>query len=186
MPGICAAGAVSAVKQKLTLTKVLEPVGDDRLSLKGQGTLPMPIDPPLAPQINGVRLLIHDATGGVVVDATIAGEPYDSVTRTGWKVNGAGTGWTYKNPGNQPQGITIVGLKTVTSLPGLVKFKAKGKNGAYPVDTGNLTALPLKGTLILDPPIGATGQCIEATFSAVPPARPSCVVAGAGTLVKCK
>ena len=40
--------------------------------------------------------------------------------------------------------------------------------------------------LILDPPLGPTGQCLEAVFPAVPPARPSCVVAGGGTVVRCK
>ena len=163
------------------MAKVREPVGDDKLTFKGEGTLPMPFDPPLDPQANGVRLLIHDATGGVVVDATIPGQPYDSILRTGWKTNGAGTAWTYKNPGNQPQGITTVGVKTIPSLPGLVKFKVKGKDGAYLVDL-----LPVQATLILDPTAATTGQCIDATFTAIPPERPSCVVAGSGTVVKCK
>ena len=174
-------GGVSAVKQKLTLAKVQLPIGDDKLSLKGEGTLPVPFSPPLDPVTNGVRLIIRDALGGLVVDATIGGGVYDTGTRTGWRVNGAATAWTYKNPGTQPEGITTVGVKTIASVPGLVKFKVKGKNGTYLV-----ALLPLQATLLLDPPVAATGQCIETTFPASPPARPSCVVAGGGTVVKCK
>jgi hypothetical protein len=62
-----------------------------------------------------------------------------------------------------------------------VKFKVKGKDGAYLVDL-----LPVHATLILDPTPATTAQCIDATFTATPPERPSCVVAGAGTVVKCK
>jgi hypothetical protein len=68
----------------------------------------------------------------------------------------------------------------------LVKFKAKGKNGAYAVDTADPGVLPLQATLILDPPLGPTGQCFEAVFPATAPARPNCAVAGGGTVVRCK
>lgn len=175
-----------AAKPKLTLTKVLAPSGDDKLSMKGEATLAAPFSPPLDPVANGVRLIVRDGTDGLVVDATIAGGTYDPATRTGWRVNGTGRTWTYRAAGTQPQGITTVGLKTVSKTPGLVKFKVKGKNGTYAVDTLNPAVLPLRATLILDPPAATTGQCIELTFPATPPARPSCRVAGPGTVVKCK
>jgi hypothetical protein len=175
-----------AAKPKLTLTKVLAPSGDDKLSMKGEATFAAPFSPPLDLVANGVRLIVRDGTDGLVVDATIAGGTYDPVTRTGWRVNLTGTTWTYKAVGTQPQGITTVGLKTIPKTPGLVKFKVKGKNGTYAVDTLNPAVLPLRATLILDPPAATTGQCIELTFPATPPARPSCSVAGPGTVVKCK
>jgi hypothetical protein len=172
---------VTVVKPKLTLAKVRVPIGDDKLSFKGEATLPVPFDPPLDPVADGVRLIVRDAADALVVDATIGGGTYDVVSRTGWRLNGAATAWTYRNPGTQPEGITTVGVKTIPSLPGLVRFKVKGKNGAYTVGL-----LPLHAILILDPPVGATGQCLDATFPAIPPERPSCVVAGGGTVIKCK
>jgi cysteine-rich repeat protein len=176
-------GGVPAAKQKLTLTKLLAPAGDDRLAFKGQAVLASPFDPPLDPLANGVRLLIEDATGAPVLDATVAGGAYDSVTREGWKVNGSATAWTYKSPGTQPQGITVVGVKTSSNSPGLVKLKAKGKDGSYAVAPANL---PVRVTVVLDPPTAATGECVEATWTAPPPVVPSCSAVATGNVVKCK
>ena len=74
-------------------------------------------------------------------------------------------------------------VKVSASIPGAIKFKVKGKNGTYPVMTGNL---PLHATLVLDPPTAATGECIEATWPATAPAKPSCATASSGATVKCK
>jgi hypothetical protein len=176
-------GGANALKQKITITKLLTAAADDKLSITGQATLTAPFDPPLDPLANGVRLLIVDSTGGGVLDATVGGGAYDALTRTGWKVNGSQTSWTYKNPGTRPDGIIQVGVKTSASLPGLVKLKAKGKNSTYTVATANL---PLQATFILDPPTAATGECVEWIFPATFPAKPSCSVASAGNTVKCK
>jgi hypothetical protein len=70
--------------------------------------------------------LIVDDVGTVVLDATVAGGAYDAGTKTGWKVDGASTSFTYKNPGNHPDGIILVGAKLLTSSPGALKVKAKG------------------------------------------------------------
>jgi hypothetical protein len=118
-----------------------------------------------------------------VIDATVNGGAYNTLTRTGWKVNGSHTTWTYKNPGTDPNGFTVVGVKTTPSKPGLVKLKVKGKNGAYAVHTNHL---PLQTTFILDPPFASTGECVEAVWPATFPAKPSCTVASAGGTVKCK
>ncbi len=176
-------GGSTATKQKLTMTKLLPPTGDDKLSLLGQSVLPTLTNPPLDPVANGVRVLIVDNAATTVLDTTVAPGAYDAGTRTGWKVNGSHTTWTYKNPGTQPQGIILVGVKTIPKTPGLVKFKVKGKNGSYPVVTTNL---PLHATLILDPPYASTGECVEATWTATPPAKPSCVTASGGATVRCK
>ena len=140
-------------------------------------------NPPLDPVANGARLLIVDNVGTVVLDATVAGGAYNTTTKTGWKVNGSLTNFTYKNPGTHPDGIIQVGVKVITKTPGMVKFKAKGKDHPYPVVTANL---PLQATLILDPPNATTGECVEATWPAAPPAKPSCLVASNGATVKCK
>jgi hypothetical protein len=176
-------GGATATKQKITLTKLLAPTGDDKFSLGGQATLATPFNPPLDPSANGARILIVDSLGTTVLDATVDPGLYDVGTKTGWKVNGSHTSFTYKNPGTHPQGIIQVGVKLSTSVPGFTKFKAKGKNSTYPVVTANL---PLHVTLILDPPTAATGECTESTWPATPPAKPSCAAVSGGKTVKCK
>jgi hypothetical protein len=172
-------------KVKLTLTKLLAPATDDKLSFKGFFTS-VPATPTIDPTTNGVRILITDSTGVTPIDITIPGGAYNVANRAGWRVNGSGTSWTYKNAGTAVplvNGIQKVQLKKQASPPGKYKFGVKGKNGNYAVNTANL---PLVGTLVIDPPYAATGQCGEAMFPATPPAKPSCLSVSGGKTVKCK
>jgi hypothetical protein len=164
-----------ATKQKLTVSRLLAPSGDERLTLKGQATLSSTTG--LDPAADGVRVVVEDADDAVVLDATISGGAYDPVSRIGWKIGAGGTSWTYRNPGSHPQGIRMVGVKVPSSTPLLVKFKVKGQNGSYPVGT-----LPLRATLVLAPPVE---RCIAATWPATPPLSPSCQSSNAAT-VRCR
>ncbi len=172
----------AAEKQKLTITKLLAPPNDEKLTLKGFLTS-VPNSPLVDPLTNGLRVLLTDNLGVTSVDVTIPGGAYDAGTKTGWKVNGAGTSWTYKGPGTGTNGLQKAQLKAIPSTPGKYKFNVKGKNGNYPVNT---SALPLVGTIVIQTPVAISGQCGEATFPAVPPAKPSCVSASGGKTVKCK
>ncbi len=172
-------------KAKLSLSKLLAPPNDDKVSFKGYFTN-VPGAPTIDPVANGMRFLITDSTGSTPVDVTIPGGVYDVAAKSGWKVNGSGTSWTYKNAGTVVpliNGIQKMQLKAVTSVPGKYKFGVKGKNGSYPINPANL---PLVGTIVIDVPYAATGQCGEAQFPAAPPARPSCVSVSGGKTVKCK
>ena len=62
-------------------------------------------------------------------------------------------------------------------------MKIKGRHGTYPVDPGNL---PLRATVILDPPLATTGQCLELTWAEESPRSPSCASAAGGGTVKCR
>jgi hypothetical protein len=42
------------------------------------------------------------------------------------------------------------------------------------------------GTIVIDVPNATTGQCGEAKFPAVPPAKPSCLSTSGGKTIKCK
>jgi len=177
-------GGASATKQKLTLTKLIAPAGDDKFSLGGEAVVPALVSGIIDPVTDGVRLLVLDSLGTPVFDATIPAGAYDIPTRTGWKANSSLTSFTYKNnAGTHPDGITLASVKRLAITPGKVKFKAKGKNGTYSAATANL---PLTAILVLDPPAAATGECVEATWPAIPVARPSCVLASNGASVKCK
>jgi hypothetical protein len=48
------------------------------------------------------------------------------------------------------------------------------------------TSLPLRATLVLDPPTATTGECVEAGWPAAPPAPGSCVAVAGGAGVKCR
>ncbi len=172
-------------KVKLTLTRLLAPANDDKLSFKGFFT-DVPSTPTIDPVMNGMRIIISDSAGNQPVDITIPGGAYNTGTKAGWKVNGSNTVWLYKNPGTViplVNGITKMQLKKQSSPAGTYKFTVKGKNGNYPVNPVNV---PLIGALMIDVPFAMTGQCGEATFTAVPPARPSCVSTSGGKNIKCK
>jgi hypothetical protein len=171
-----------ALKTKITIVKLGTPPGDDRLKFTGQfGNVP--VTPTIDPVTKGIRILLNDDTGAVVLDAILPGGAYNAATRVGWKANGAGTSWLYKNAGNPVPligGIIKVSLKK-QKTPGLFKFSISGKNGSYAVPGANL---PVTGTLVIDSPFAATGQCGEAFFPGPPPV-PSCTLSPTGTL-KCK
>jgi hypothetical protein len=172
-------------KVKLTLARPQPPAGDDRLGFFGYFTS-VPALPAIDPLDNGIRFLITDATGSVPVDVTIPGGAYDPGIKAGWKLNGSATAWTYRNVGptaSQVDGIQKFQLLKLPFPPGKYKFQLKGKNGTFPVDTANL---PLIGTLVLNPPFAAAGQCGEALFPVVPPGTPSCVAFNGGKVVKCR
>ena len=172
-------------KVKLTLTKLLAPANDDKLSFKGFFTS-VPLTPTIDPVTNGMRFLIVDSTGAIPVDITIPGGAYNTSTKVGWKANGSGTSWLYKNSGNPTpliNGIQKMQLKKLSSPVGKFKFGVKGKNGNYPINGANL---PLVGTIVIDVPNATTGQCGEAKFPAVPPAKPSCLSTSGGKTIKCK
>jgi cysteine-rich repeat protein len=176
----CTNGA-AATKPKLTATKLLAPGGDDKLSFKGQATVP--VTPTLDPLDRGVRVLLSGPTGTTLLDATVPGGAYDLTSRSGWKVNASHTSWTYKSPGTATQGIDKVTVKVNPDVAGAIKFGVKGKNGTYPVAQ---TDLPVTATLVLDVPTAVGGQCVEQPFTALPPASPSCVLASGGATLKCQ
>lgn len=166
---------VATTTAKLTVKKVVAPPGDDKLTFKGSFTLVDPVSSVLDPVLNGVALRLTD-TSGVVLYVEIPGGGYDTATKTGWKLDGTGTKWTYVNrTATPPGGITkaILADKSANA-PGLATFKFRGKNGSYGVSTAVDADVIFPGSW----------KCFEATFPAVPPATPSCLLSG--TTLKCK
>jgi hypothetical protein len=171
----CSGGA--AVKSaKLAIAGLDTPPGDDKLTLKGELTLPAPFNPPLDPVADGVRVEIAGATSGVTETAVPSGA-LDKTTKSGWKVNGGGTAWTFssKTPVGA-LGITKVSIKSVSKTPGLLKIAVTGKNGSIPVVGADL---PLAATVTLYP----VGQCGQATFAG---ADQSCALNRKQSKVTCK
>jgi hypothetical protein len=127
------------------------------------GTAQMPHLPQIDLTASGARFVVEDAQGDPVIDATIPPGLYDGVAKHGWRANGRG-GFFYKNNGaTRNDGLFSLTVNELRAAPGTFQFRVKAKDGAYPVQ---LADLPLRVTLILDPPSAATtGQCTEAQYA---------------------
>ncbi len=178
-------GGANPVKTKMTIAKLSTPPGDDTFKLSGSVTVPT--TPAIAPVTKGIRLLVVDATGTEIIDATLPGGAYSSATRTGWTANGAGTAFKYKHTSKTIpaiDGITKATLKLKPSVPSLIKFSIGGKKSNYAVIPANL---PLTATLVIDSPIAMTGQCGEEFFANVPSGNPErCALIPSGATLRCK
>lgn len=162
------------VAPRLTLSRILPPAGDDKLAFAGSVTLPVSPNPPLDPATNGIRVLVDDQTHAVIVDETVAGGPYDSLLGYGWTTSASG--WKYRS--HTGPGIVKVALKPSRRTAGAIQFSVKGQNGSWPVSP---SGLPLRATIVLDPPYAMTGECGEANFAAA-----SCAATGSGSTVRCR
>lgn len=168
-PNACATGEALR-SARLVIRYRATPPGDDSLVLSGRLAMPHPFDPPLDPIATGVALAIDDASGARVADISIPGGAYDPDRRAGWRVTRGGGAWKYVHRGNDPPG----GIRSVTirdlsrRQPGVLKIRAVGRRGSYPVAT---SALPLTAFFSVDPPTAATGQCGVADFVAARCAR---------------
>jgi hypothetical protein len=156
---------VFASASRLKLTKQLTPAGDDGLLFKGIVTVPT--TPAIDFVANGVRVLVTDASGAVVVDALVP-------PGTGWKANGSRTRWRFASSAGVA-GISKIRIAGRASAPGTLKFSVKGKNGAFTVSPD---ALPVRGIFVVDTPLATTGQCGEAT--------PACRIVAKGKTIVCK
>lgn len=159
------AGSVAAPSSRLRIRRLDTPPGDDRLAIRGEVTLPHPIDPVLDPAATGAELIVASAAGRRVVDVVLPGGEYDRDTKRGWKVARSGGKWTYVDRSATPAaGITRVVVKDRSDRsPGLVQFAAKGANGSYAVAESEL---PLNGVVAFDPPAVESLQCGNLAFPA--------------------
>jgi hypothetical protein len=173
-------GARNAVNRRVALQRILLPTGDDKITMKGQVTIPT--TPTVNPAVNGVRVILRNGatTPATYFDLVLPGVPYSTGTKVGWKASPTGTRWVYKNgfPGlaNPIQGVTI---STSPRTPGVFKFIVKGKNGAWPV---TVPGVPVYGALVIDQPIGDLSQCSEVKF----PSAASCRFNRSFSSVTCK
>jgi len=151
-----------ADRHKVILSRLDAPAGTHKLKASGRCE-PFLETPPPDPETNGIRLVLEDAAGNVVLDELLPGGAYDPFTRAGWRVHSFPQGMTasYKN---SDAGFAN-GLRTVKFVwkigQGITKFTVVGKDGTYPVAPGDQ---PVKFILVIDTPVATTGQCCEAYF----------------------
>jgi len=162
--GICdardACTAPAATAAKLVVSGLITSTGD-RLAVSGRLALPTPVDPPLDPSTNGVRVLVTDASAHTVFDATVPGG-------AGWRTNGSGTVWKYT-------ALTgIVSLK-VQMRGAFARVALKGKGVLF---SGLPASAPLAATVFLHPTDDAARECGEV--------RGTCIVGGGGDHIQCR
>ncbi|MCC6764619.1 MAG: metallophosphoesterase [Deltaproteobacteria bacterium] len=177
----CTNGSVvRVVKPKLTMQNMAPPLGDERF--KFSGTMTVPSDA-IDPSEDGLRIIITDTGGQTIVDATVPAGPWNDAMMSGWRTNAPKTAFVYKNRGGtilSLAGIDKVVVKRSRKVPGQVKFNVSAVGGSYPLPSG----LPIKGTVILDPPYAASNQCGDAVFPG--PASPACAYTAPAGTIKCK
>ena len=171
---------VYAERARLQLGKLAGPPGTHTMKFTGQMTLPdtSGVDPQLA----GVRLLLADGEGAVILDATIPGGAYDRTAAAGWKASATATSFVYVNKGDPTPliaGITKITVKKGSA--GAVRFSITGRGGAFDLEPEDM---PLAGTVVLDPPHAATNLCAEALFG-LSGSGTSCLYLASGS-VRCQ
>jgi hypothetical protein len=174
-----------ADRQKIIISKLVGPLGDERVKIKGR-FVPYLTTPAIDPIANGIRLLLQDRNGVVVMDALIPGGDYDTATGAGWKAHSFPTGMTamYKNTGKVVapiDGISLVKF-VVKAGQGITKITVVGKNSSVALVPGQE---PVKFTIVTDTPIAKTGQCGEMIFDQPFPTRPSRTFLGNGGTLRC-
>lgn len=178
-PLACAGGGGLA-QPKLVIRRLDTPAGDDTIVFTGTLALPVPFAPPLDPATVGIGVRVRDAAGTSMLDLLVPGGAYDALTRVGWKTTPSRGSWKWVDRSAAPLGglggITVKDLSRRS--PGLVRVSIRGRHGAYAIDP---TALPLTGTIILDPPTAETGQCAAEDFAGP---VPSCT--SDGRMVRCR
>jgi hypothetical protein len=166
--GTAAAPCETVTGLQLKLGRLNDP-GANTLSLKGSLSLTPAELAALDPLANSVRIVLTDGGNGLV-DVVVPAGPWDPVVRKGWKVNATGNNYTFID--GSGFGITKMTVKKSTSIPGLVKVQATGKNASYEVASPPTVDVTLGGA------------CFRATFPG--PRPPACFYNGTGTTLLCR
>jgi hypothetical protein len=161
-------GLVTAGSRALKLGRLTGERGDE--TLRFAGSISVPTAPAIDPVANGIRFLVSDQDGTVLLDAVIPGG-------AGWKANRSRTSVRWRSGGGVA-GIKSVALRRTKRAPSTLAFVVTGNGIALAIPGGGAT---LRATLVLDPPFAASGQCSEAAFASCRPSRTGKTVACSGS-----
>jgi hypothetical protein len=147
----------------------------DRLTLKT--TLSLADITMVDPVEHGFRLLVDDSEGVRYTDVTVPPNP-QPFNDKGWQATSSG--WSFHGKGR----ITSVKIKRIASMPGELALTVQGRDVVGGVPPA--AHLPVKATVVLDPPFALTGLCAEVTFPGPPGVNPSCTEQPSGRTVNCR
>lgn len=179
---VCTSLQASTVTDpKMTLAKLTRGPFEQRMKLKGNFTLPAPIDPALNPTANGLRFVIGTvgAPRDPIVDITVPGGAFDKITKEGWISSGTGLAHKFKSK-TGVGGITKILFRVTDPINGRVQFILVAKDADFPIVPEHL---PLAITLTID---DVSGQCAEYDFEQAPHSDPACEAKSGGDKILCK
>jgi cysteine-rich repeat protein len=143
---------IEVTKPRLRLRKLDQPFGGQRVKVRGE--LVVPASPPIDPVANGMRFVVTDGTGAVLLDITVPGGAYDPATHRGWTTNGSGVVYNYLDKEGSAGGIRRVLVKQ--RVPGSLRVVAFGQDGEFGLPASDAANI----AIVADPPNGDT-QCAE-------------------------
>lgn len=161
-------GGPPAVKPRLQ-------VSTDKLRVSGRAQIS---GSALDPVATGLRLLVTTAAGGTYLDVIV---PRGSLLNgTGWRT--VKSGWRFSAPAPVAGAVSAVTLK-LREEGTRVDFQLRGKRATLPALPADL---PLRATVVFDPPQSATGLCTDASFPGPTGVAPSCALKRGGAQVSCR
>jgi len=178
VPVVCAGGPALVDKAQIKVRKNLPPFGDEKLTIKGEFTLSLPIAPTLDPLSHGLNFEVQTAGGTTLMHRRVQAGVSPARGEPGWKVNGTGTTWKFKDAKLlAPGGIKKAKIRDRGN--GIIAFTIGGKAGDFHIEQADL---PLRLAITL----GAlaqnqAGQCATHAFAAS-----ECAIASNGNAAKCK
>ncbi len=173
-------GAGDFAKPHLVMTRLDQPPGTQKLSIKGAFEIPIG-GPPLTPATRGVHLRVVGHTGNLILDEHLPPGAFSAATASGWK--GSATTFTYLDKTVPPlhNGIKkLVVADHSEKTPGLITLAVSGDHGSYAVTAADepLTVeFELNDTGTPSGAIPGIDQCGQAAFE-MPPLTPSCALTG--------
>jgi T5SS/PEP-CTERM-associated repeat protein len=145
----------------IAITKPILALKGGKLAVKG--AVPLPDAPSLDPAATGVRLVVEDGAGRVVVDAAAPAGAFDRATKRGWKklkYKGAkGDVVTSARLTQSPKKAPLIGFQVAAALAG--------------VDPAALKQ-PLRATFVFDASAAEGTRCGEVRFTGPPGLSPLC------------
>lgn len=148
---------------RIQIAGFLTEPGDDSIRFVGKFAVPTPTS--LAPLARGLRLVVEDAEGAVLLDESLPAGAYSAAAGRGWTANATQQRhtWRDQSPGAL---VTRVRLRRSAANPKLVRFLVRAAGGAFAVRP---LAEPIRASIVLDPPRAAGEGCPQFGFGAPPP-----------------
>lgn len=168
----------------LRVSKILDPAGDESLTLQGDLYLISQAQS-ADPFANGFHFSIRDQNGAEIFSRTVPPGAPTSTGAAGWTVNSGGTRWVFRDwKGTVASGVTKVVVSHPLRTPLLYRFMVRGKLGDFQVTPAQV---PVRIFVVLGGPVQAgAGQCGTRAFNPAGGARPACAFAAGGGVLRCR
>jgi DNA-binding beta-propeller fold protein YncE len=172
-------------KPSLRLIKVLNPPGDERITLTGR-LQAAPTAPPIDPLTYGLSFRVMDSLGNELFSRTIPPDESLNHDDPGWKVNRSGTRWAYRDS----EGLLADGITTAVVIDksrrtrGLFQFRISGKGADFQATAADA---PLQFLVVLGNGVQtAADECGSIVFNPAAGVRPNCSVSNSQDAVRCR